>query len=316
MIASQTIQIAKAIAIADYLAHRGFQPVSQHGQRLVYYSPFRQESTPSFWVNPAINRYKDFGSSETGDDIIQLVQQLDRCSFSVAIERLSHFAGMESKPVFSFSGPLKLESTTAQIRSIKLLSNTQLVRYVESRKISFPIARRYCQEVYFQQGEKNLFALGFANDKGGYALRNGVGAKRNLGPAGYTTILSTTPAETVNVFEGMFDFLSALEYYQRQTPTFPTLVLNSTTNLESALPALSQYRQINAYLDNDRAGKEAFARLSKLEISLFDRSRLYASHKDFNAFWLESSSTHFPAWVYPSYFPLLWLVNSPEPRKT
>jgi DNA primase len=288
MIASQTIQLAKTIAIADYQAHRGFQPVSQHGERLVYYSPLRLESTPSFWVNPAINRYKDFGSSETGDDIIKLVQQLDRCSFSDAIERLSQFAGLETKPVFSFSGPIKLESTTTQIRSIRLLSNSQLVRYVESRKISFPVARKYCQEIYYQQGEKNLFALGFANDKGGYALRNGVGAKRNLGPGGYTTVAGPKTG-AVNVFEGVFDFLSALEYYGLTAPTFPTLVLNSTTNLESAFELLSTYERINAYLDNDQAGKAALSKLERLGKSVKNCADLYGNHKDFNAFWLESA---------------------------
>ncbi|WP_460945878.1 CHC2 zinc finger domain-containing protein [Spirosoma daeguense] len=290
MIDSQIIKLAKQVAITDYLAYRGFQPIAQRGQRFVYLSPFRQEHTPSFSVNLAINRYKDFGSSETGDDVIRLVERLDGCGFAQAVERLSQFAGLESKPLFSFSGPLRKESITTEIRSVKLLSNSHLIRYVESRQISFPIARRYCQEVYFQQGGKNLFALGFANDKGGYALRNGVGAKRNLGPSGHTSIGESQTASVVNVFEGMFDFLSALEYYRCAAPRWPTLVLNSTTNLESALPILRQYGQINAYLDNDRAGEEAFNELCKLGIGVIDRSRLYANHKDFNAYWMEIST--------------------------
>lgn len=293
MIDSQTIRAAKQIAIADYLAFKGFQPVGQHGQRLVYYSPFRQESTPSFWVNPAINRYKDFGSSETGDDVIRLVQRLNSASFAQAVDELSRFAGLESKPGFSFSGPVHAHTTQATIRSIKLLSNPHLIRYVESRKICYPTARRYCQEIYYQQGEKNLFALGFANHKGGYVLRNGVGAKRNLGPAGYTLIDGPT-AGSINVFEGVFDFLSALEYYGQQTPTFPTLVLNSTTNLESAFPLLESYQRVNAYLDNDTAGKATLERLSNNGLCVADRSRLYAEHKDFNAFWLERAAFHLP----------------------
>jgi hypothetical protein len=293
MIGSQTIQSAKQVAIADYLAFRGFQPVNQHGQRLVYYSPFRQESTPSFWVNPAINRYKDFGSSETGDDVIRLVQRLNSASFAQAVDELSRFAGLESKPVFSFSGPVHIHTTQTAIRSVKLLSNPHLIRYVESRKISYPTARRYCQEIYYQQGEKNLFALGFANHKGGYVLRNGVGAKRNLGPAGYTLIDAHT-AGSINVFEGVFDFLSALEYYGQPTPTFPTLVLNSTTNLESAFPLLESYQRVNAYLDNDTAGEATLERLSNNGLCVANRSKMYAEHKDFNAFWLERAAFHLP----------------------
>ncbi|WP_138990809.1 toprim domain-containing protein [Larkinella sp. C7] len=293
MITSQSIQFAKAVAIEDYLAYRGFKPASQRGQRLVYYSPFRTESTPSFSVNTAINRYKDFGSSEAGDDVIRLVQQLNGCSFSTAVAELSQFAGLENKPHFSFSGQIQHTAITEEIHSVKLLANTHLIRYVESRKISFPIARRYCQEVYYSQQGKNLFALGFANDRGGYALRNGVGTKRNLGPAGYTTI-DVPKSTTINLFEGVFDFLSALEYYGRSTPTFPTLVLNSTTNLESALPVLESYKQINAFFDNDSAGQIALSKLSKLELSIVNRSMLYANHKDFNAFWMESAPKHFP----------------------
>lgn len=292
MITTHNIQIAKAVAIEEYLSYRGFQPVSQQGKRLVYHSPFRLENTPSFWVNQAINRYKDFGSSEVGDDVIKLVQRLNGCGFAQAVEELSRFAGQELKPHFSFSGPIRSEPTQAIIRSIKLLSNAQLIRYVESRKISYPVARRYCQEIYYQQGEKNLFALGFANHKGGYALRNGVGAKRNLGPAGYT-LIDAPAANRINVFEGMFDFLSALEYYGQQTPTFPTLVLNSTTNLDSALPLLGGYSRINAYLDNDKAGTATLNKLETLGLPVADRSTLYRGYKDFNSYWSELAISNF-----------------------
>ncbi|QHV99297.1 toprim domain-containing protein [Spirosoma endbachense] len=291
MIAPHTVQVAKNVAITDYLAFKGIRPVSQHGQRLVYYSPFRPESTPSFWVNTVINRYKDFGASETGDDVIQLVQQLNSCSFAQAVQELNQLAGLESKSDFSFSGPIRTPITQTVIRSVKLLSNTQLVRYVESRKISFPTARRYCKEIYYQQGEKNLFALGFANDKGGYVLRNGVGAKRNIGPASYT-LIAAQQASNLNLFEGVFDFLSALEYYRLQSPTFPTVVLNSTTNLESAFPLLKKYERVNAYLDNDTAGRTTLERLSSTGICVVDHSTLYAGHKDFNEFWLESPLSH------------------------
>ncbi len=291
MIATNRIQLAKAVAIIDYLAYKGFQPVSQHGKRLVYSSPFRLENTPSFWVNTSINRYKDFGSSEAGDDIIKLVQHLNGFSFTQAVEELIQFAGLEVKPAFSFSGPIRSQPTEAVIRSIKLLSNAQLIRYVESRKISYPVARRYCHEIYFQQGGKNQFALGFINQKGGYALRNGIGAKRNLGPAGYS-LIDAPGVDCINVFEGVFDFLSGLEFYGRQTPHFPTLVLNSTTNLESAIPIIEKFERTNAYLDNDKAGRAALDKLQNIGNKVVDRAGLYQTHKDFNAFWLEISKSH------------------------
>lgn len=297
MIPSDTIQIAKLVAIESYLAHRGFHPVRQSGQRLTYLSPLRLESTPSFFVNQSINRYNDFGSSEKGDDVIRLVMLLNSCSFDTAVKELQRFAGQPDKATFFLSGHFSLSAAgTDKIKAVKLLESKALVRYVESRRISYPIARKYVREVYYTQSGYDVSAVGFENDKGGFALRkewtdkagNVRQTKRNIGPSWFT-IIEARAASTVNVFEGMFDFLSALEYYRQQSPTFPTLVLNSTTNLENAFPLLKNYERVNAYMDNDTAGRTTLKQLSDTGIKVEDHSKLFAKHKDFNEFWLESA---------------------------
>ena len=283
------INLLKQLPIADYLAYRGYNPVYRTGQRLRYYSPIRQEDTPSFWVDQVLNRYKDFGSNDKGDDLLQLIMRLDNCSFHTALATLQHYAGQDDKPCFSFIGisPLTAATTTAP-RSVKLLSNRSLMRYVSHRRISYPIARRYLQEVYYQHQDMNYFALGFANDKGGYVLRSAIG-KRNLGQTGVTTL--TVPGSTaVNLFEGVFDFLSALEYYKLSSPRCTTIVLNSTTNLEQALPTLSAAQRVNTYLDNDKAGRAAFTALQQAGVICIDRAGLYTCYNDFNAFWMARQS--------------------------
>jgi hypothetical protein len=306
MIPSDTIQTAKSVAIADYLAYRGFQPVKQNRQRLIYCSPLREELTPSFSVNQAINRYKDFGTSEAGDDVIQLVQRLDNCSFAMAVAELQRFAGQPDKPNFFLSGPIPTASTgTSTPKSIKLLENTALVRYVDSRRISYPVARRYVREVYYTHNGHSFFAVGFENDKGGFALRNEwtdkTGTirqvKRTIGPSGYTTITGNE-GRAVNVFEGFFDFLSALDYYGLAEPPCTTVVLNSTANLDAALPVLSAYQQVNAYLDTDPAGSTALHKLRASGLRVSDRSSLYTGSKDFNEFWVKQEATTSPKSVY------------------
>lgn len=157
------IQIAKSVTIDSYLLYRGIQPVSRIGERLVYYSPLRAESTPSFTVNKQINRFKDFGSSEKGDDVIRLVQLLNHCTFSEAVNELCQFANQPEHPTFFLSGQNTQPTQTIAdcVKAVKLLENKALVRYAESRQISYQNARKYLKEVYYTHNGHNLFAVGF-----------------------------------------------------------------------------------------------------------------------------------------------------------
>lgn len=84
----------------------------------------------------------------------------------------------------------------------------------------------------------------------------------------------------------MFDFLSALEYFDQRVPTFSTYVLNSVSNLSRLLNLLGQYIRINVYFDRDNAGWDAFGTLSRHNLPVFDHSGLYKGHDDFNQFLL------------------------------
>ena len=59
------IQEAKAIPLADYLQCLGYSPVKRQGCNLWYKSPLRTESEPSFKVNTELNRWFDFGLSNS-----------------------------------------------------------------------------------------------------------------------------------------------------------------------------------------------------------------------------------------------------------
>ena len=145
------------------------------------------------------------------------------------------------------------------------------------------IARQYLQEVHYVSARRKYFAVGFKNDLGGYALRNGAGFKGQTQPAGITTIPGTR-TDTICLFEGFFDFLSALVYYARNAPMYTTIILNSTTNLSKAIPQLKACKQVNAFLDRDEAGRKSVEKLEKTGLFINNCTSIYADFKDFNEF--------------------------------
>ena len=127
-------------------------------------------------------------------------------------------------------------------------------------------------------------ALGFKNDKGGFELRN-PDFQGCYPPKAITTFDHNTT--TCNLFEGFTDFLSYLTLYPMKEKSLSpesAVVLNSTGNLEKALPFLSKHTQIYAYLDNDEPGKSAMQKLKKSGLPVTDCSNLYATDNDLNDF--------------------------------
>ena len=301
MIDSTEIQRIKThVAITDVLAGRGIMPVFRTGDELLYCSPLRTDGKPSFSVNVRANVFNDLVVKEHRGDVVRLVSLLDGVGFAVAIKTLQDFEGIPDRPSFLLSGPSSVMTAKAEtIRDVKLPQNPALLRYIESRGISVGIARMYLHEVHYVHDNRYLYALGFRNDKDGYFLRNGVGCKRNIGPSSITTVTGTAPdGRTANVFEGAFDFLSALEFYGKNKPMFTTYVLNSVSNLASVVETAGRYQRINAYFDRDKAGQNAFATLKAQNLPVIDRFGLFTEQdtiNDFNDFLMAAKRRYQPS---------------------
>lgn len=98
-------------------------------------------------------------------------------------------------------------------------------------------------------------------------------------PKNITHIANGNPR--CNVFEGFIDFLSAerLGYNDGND----SVVLNSVSNLNKAIPYLQHYPLVLSYLDNDVAGRAALARLQReFGDKVEDKSSLYPQYKDLN----------------------------------
>lgn len=288
-ITDEQIQQAKEKPIAAYLHSQSIDPVRASGQELVYFSPLRVEKTPSFYVNRQKNTFYDFGGDEEmRGDSIRFVQKHRKCRFTQAVEILLEIDCREDIP-FSFSGlsPVcnKRQCRIAITRTGPLV-NKSLIQYVLSRGILLKHAFAFLEEVHYTVSDKAYFAVGFKNDNGGYELRNGLGFKAKT--ANGITVLPR-PGTSISVFEGFFDFLSALRYYQLDSPSNTVIVLNTVGNLKAALPIISDRKVVNCFFDNDTSGEKATHKLQKRGFNVKNWSKLlYPTSKDFNEFIVSS----------------------------
>ena len=276
------IQNIKQISITDYLQQQGYAPARVQGIHYWYYSPLRNERTPSFKVNTERNQWYDFGSGEHGD-IIDLVCALHRCTTSEAIRLLSG-AKQVAHQEFSFGGKRKFSERKLEILSAQPLSNPYLLRYLAARAIPLPVASAYCSEVLFQNMKRTYYAIGFANDAGGWEIRSPY-FKGCIAPKAITTISKGT--DVLQIFEGFMDFLS----WQTLNPssTSDTIVLNSLALLPRIQEKIRGYKQVESFLDNDEAGRKSFDVLKQFYPSIIDGSVRYRTHKDLNE-WLVTQS--------------------------
>ena len=276
------IQYIKQISITDYLQQQGYAPARVQGIHYWYYSPLRNESTPSFKVNTERNQWYDFGSGEHGD-IIDLVCALHRCTISEAIWLLSGAKQVVHQD-FSFGGERKTSKHKLEIISVQSLTNPYLLRYIAERGISLSIANRFCSEIRYNNTNRTYYAIGFANDAGGWEIRSPY-FKGCIAPKAITTISKGT--DVLQIFEGFMDFLS----WQTLNPpsTCDTIVLNSLALLPRIQEKIKDYKQVESFLDNDEAGRKSFEVLKHFCPSIIDGSVRYQTHKDLNE-WLVAQS--------------------------
>ena len=276
------IQNIKQISITDYLQQQGYAPARVQGIHYWYYSPLRNERTPSFKVNTERNQWYDFGSGEHGD-IIDLVCALHRCTISEAIRLLSG-AKQVAHQEFSFGGERKISERKLEILSAQPLSNPYLLRYLAARAIPLPVASAYCSEVLFQNMKRTYYAIGFANDALGWEIRN-MYFKGCIAPKAITTI--KRESDRLQIFEGFMDFLSLQTLHP--SSTCDAIVLNSLALLPRIQEKIKGYKQVESFLDNDDAGRKSFEVLKQFYPQIIDGSVRYRTYKDLNE-WLVSKS--------------------------
>jgi len=269
---------ANKISIITYLFNQGIEPIKTGSGKAYFLSPLRGEASPSFKVDIDKNIWVDYGNNNIGGTIIDLCMLMNKTDVKGALQILSNIISSSYvMPKYEYL------NTDLKIKHQQPIQNRALIQYLENRKIKMDIAKIYLNEVYFLWNDKKYFALSFKNDKGGFELRNKY-FKGSTSPKYYTTIKGKK-SESLNIFEGFFDFLSALSFYNTQQPGNDTIILNSLAFLDKVIPILPNYTTINLYLDNDKAGLNAVQTIKNQHASIKNQSLiLFPNCKDFNEF--------------------------------
>lgn len=285
-----TKALKQSVAITDYLESKGIKPAKSSGSQLVYFSPINDENTASFFVDPRLNVFNDYSSGESGD-ILRLVRILEKKDFLGACIFLENFK-MSTGQTKAGKAVLEVTEKTT-IRRISELNTPALIRYVEGRNIPVSLARKYLSEVHYsvisETKTNDFYALGFRNNSNGYELRSA----KFKGCTGSKDIRFLQGKDSLSngcgvliLFEGFFDFLSFLTHKRLNQTPYDTIILNSTSQLDRALPVIEQYNSIVAYLDNDLAGERALVKIieSTRIVTLNASKKYFPNAKDYNDF--------------------------------
>ena len=276
----------KKIKLQEFLATIDCKPVKQYGVNLMYISPLRTEKHASFKVNTELNLWYDFGIGR-GGNIIDLAELLYNSS---DVSYLIHQIECNAPSCVLVSLP-KAKPNTPQnsFENLQVLSITHpaLIKYLGERCIDIEIARTVCKELHFDTRGKHYFGIGFPNIAGGYEIRNPF-FKGGITPKDISLFHNEESKQSCFVFEGFIDFLSFMMLRRKENDGLKRqdyLVLNSVSNIQKALEPLSHYENVQCFLDNDEAGRNAYLRLSKEFGNLVtDASTLYSGFKDLNEY--------------------------------
>ncbi|GAA6213274.1 toprim domain-containing protein [Hyphomicrobiales bacterium 4NK60-0047b] len=293
------IEQARDVSIVKILDSRGIKPVRQSGNDYYYLSPLRVGDTdPSFHVNTLKNRWYDFGLGK-GRDSIELIILLDGVVFPFAVKSLIEFDGGERNFLFeereNFSAYEKRKKVLAlpktEIFHIKPIKHEALKKYLSKRCIPLDLANVYLKEVHFylKKNERKYFTLGFPSGDG-FLTRNEkmpgfVGKNKAISFVPGELSLDKKPNDKVIIFEGFFDFLSALVLGNKERFLEDVIILHSVAMVSNAKKKIEEknYKKVLLCLDNDKAGKQAaigFGTLKELEV--IDSSSKYFAFKDLN----------------------------------
>ena len=276
--------------IVDYLQQHGCSPQHIRGNAYWYCSPLRKEHTASFKVNTERNQWYDFATGEHGD-IIDLVCILQHCSRAEAMKHLSSASytstvkfSTPATPSFSFGGtsiPATSLAYHMELVSVKLVTRPKLLQYLAERGLKKSDVFSFLWDISYKISDKTFFALGFANDAGGWELRNpyfkGCMASKSI------STIKGKDGQRLQIFEGFLDFLSWRKLHPEINAD--SIVLNSLAFLPKVIPRVLGYSSIECFLDNDEAGRKAFDQLKRSCPLIIDGSVCYQAHKDLNE-WL------------------------------
>ena len=308
---------AKQLSLPEIMSRLGYQPVKRrkNGCELWYVSPFRTEKEPSFVTSYLGGKWiwNDFG--DIGGTVIDFVMRHE--NYTSVKETLAFLENMfqghlfekpKSRRVGDIDEPPTLFSFKQQHReAVENFSADSDLEFLEATSIRNPIiyhylekerhiprhlVDRYLVEVKYRNKKKgrDYFAFGMQNEGGGYEIRaasSQYSFKSALQGRDITLIRGKqSDRQTVNLFEGMTDFLSLLVMMETENLSGDSIIMHSLSSFGRAEASIQRegYSIINSFLDNDKAGQEGTDRFREaFPGQLTSYSDRFAPHADLNA---------------------------------
>ena len=279
----------KRYPIVEYLERKGIKPVRKTPTYVMYRSPLREETHPSFKVDTEKNLWIDYGEGR-GGSIIDLCMRMEGCTLSEAIRRLGQNA--PDNGTYNFLNdfvpnnpqPAMVVNGARRLIEISDTLPPHLQDYLtKERCIDLEKAMPFLKCISYEVRGRHYQAIGFANLSGGYELRDDKTFKGTIAPKDITPIF-TDRAEPVCIFEGFMDFLSFLS--MKEKVGSHCLVMNSVANVGRCIRYLRERRItfLRAFLDNDEAGRRTLGTFIEAGFQMKDMSVHYQGCKDLNEF--------------------------------
>jgi hypothetical protein len=290
------IEQAKKVPLCVILDKMNCSPTKDNANEAWYLSPLRIEKTPSLHINKQKNVWYDFGEGKGGNSLDLVCQYLESVNENNTpsdglrwIKNMTGYAPMIANVATINYAPLDKKLI---LRKRKPIEHPALVQYLEKRGIPFGIASELLSElhVFNSESKKTFFTLGIRNEDGGYETRSPI-FKASVGKKSITFVRGSKPKpDSVNLFEGMMDYLSIITCQKGKKLEGDTIILNSLSCLKKASPYINDYGYKVAYtwMDNDAAGKKADQSLveffqTQKSLEFIAMNDLYAPYKDVNA---------------------------------
>jgi len=153
---SQISQVKDAVDIVNIISQR--LDLKQAGSSYRALCPFHSEKSPSFFVNPQLQRYRCFGCGAKGD-VFEFLQQYEGMSFYEALQYLADEAGIELKQYTK----TKEDDVREQVLEILQIA-TKYYHYLLTEHKSGIYAKEYLKKRGIINSSINLFQIGYALD--------------------------------------------------------------------------------------------------------------------------------------------------------
>ena len=289
----EDLSLIKRYPIVEYLERKGIKSVRRTPSYALYRSPLREDMHPSFKVDTEKNLWIDYAEGK-GGSIIDLYMRLEGCTLLEAIRQLgrnypdntAHSPQRERVQDTSKQESIRQAAANGARRMIGISDTlpSHLQKYLtEERCINMEKAMPFLRCISYEIRGLHYQAIGFANQSGGYELRDNGTFKGTIAPKDITPIFSDR-AEPVCIFEGFIDFLSFLS--MKEEVINHCLVMNSVSNVARSIRYLNdrQVSSIRTFLDNDEAGRRATEDFMEAGFKVDDMSVHYRNFKDLNEY--------------------------------